>query len=68
MPKSIQMEEQENLLDNFWAMLQECETKAEADNDPVLKHQVEQYYQQYNRVRLQTLRGSEQLKPRWIIK
>jgi acyl carrier protein len=29
-------------------MLRECETKVENDNDPVLKHWVEQWYNQWN--------------------
>jgi len=42
--------EQQNILDSFWIMLQECESKAEQNNDAVLKHWVNQWYQQINRI------------------
>lgn len=41
-------------------MLRECETKVENDNDPVLKHWVEQWYNQWN-----VITGGEQ-SPSWI--
>ena len=60
MSKLIPEDEQQNVLDNFWLMMRECETKAECNNDVVLKHWVEQWYQIWNR-----LTGSSN-KPRWL--
>lgn len=59
MAKSISLDEQENLMNSFWSMLKECESKADNDNDVVLKHWVEQWYQQWNRIQ-----GGDQI-PRW---
>jgi acyl carrier protein len=48
------------VISSFWTMLRECETKVENDNDPVLKHWVEQWYNQWN-----VITGGEQ-SPSWI--
>jgi hypothetical protein len=50
----------DNLLDSFWYLLGEAESKAMNDDDILLKHQVECFYRQYNE-----LTGAE-CKPRWI--
>ena len=47
---SIPKNEQENVLASFWLMLRECENSADNDNNPVLKHQVEGLYKQWNRI------------------
>ena len=49
---SIPKKEQENMLSSFWTMLQECESKVDNSErkDPVLKHWVEQWYGQWNRI------------------
>lgn len=48
----IPEDQQENVLNSFWVMLQECETKAinSDPEDPVLKNWVEQWYEQYNKL------------------
>lgn len=46
----IPEDEQENVLANFWTMLQNCESKADDENNPVLKHWVTQWYEQWNRI------------------
>jgi len=56
----IPKDEQQNVLENFWTMLQECEKTAECDNDPILKHWVEQWYDLWNRL------NSTNYKPRWL--
>jgi hypothetical protein len=40
-------------------MLGECESKAESNNDAVLKHWVSQWYKQWNRI------IGDNKKPRW---
>lgn len=62
----IAKSEQEGVLQTFWSMLQECETVVANSKDrdgvyhePVLKHLVEQWYLQWNRVTNSTN------KPRW---
>ena len=42
--------EQEGLLSSFWMMLRECESRADNKNEPLLKHQVAQWYEQWNRI------------------
>lgn len=42
--------EQEGALSSFWTMLQECESNADNENNPVLKHWVSQWYEQWNRI------------------
>lgn len=42
--------EQQNVIDSFWLMLKECESKAEQNNDAVLKHWVNKWREQYNRI------------------
>jgi hypothetical protein len=56
---AIPPNEQESALGSFWTMLQECESKADDNNDPVLKHWVEQWYLQWNRITLSNK------APRW---
>jgi len=48
--KNIPEAEQEDMLVSFWQMLQECETKAEKENNQVLKSWVDDWYVQWNRV------------------
>jgi hypothetical protein len=61
MANSIPKREQQNMLENFWLMLQECEAKAERDNGAILKHWVDQWYQIWNRINESTM------KPRWAV-
>lgn len=48
--ENIPKSEQKNIMESFWTMLQECESKADCDKDPELKHWVGQWYLQWNRV------------------
>lgn len=63
--ESIPKHEQANMLSSFWTMLQECETVVMNSKDGhmwrevVLKHWVEQWYEQWNRV------TGDNKKPRW---
>lgn len=50
---------QKDLIDSFWTMLQELEDHANNEDDRVLKHQVEGWYRQWNR-----MTNSNQ-SPRW---
>ena len=52
--------ERDNVLHSFWVLLGEAETQADNDNNPLLKHQVEGFYRQWN-----ALNGSA-LEPRWV--
>ena len=54
------LSERDNVLHSFWVLLGEAETQADNDNNPLLKHQVEGFYRQWN-----TLNGSA-LEPRWM--
>jgi hypothetical protein len=56
----IAPKEQESVLSSFWMMLGECETRADNDDDRVLKHQVAQWYQQWNRI------TGDTKEPRWV--
>jgi hypothetical protein len=47
------------VMSSFWSMLQECEQTAQDNQDPVLKHFVNQWYMQWNDVT-----GSDN-QPRW---
>lgn len=54
---NIPKAEQESALSSFWTMLQECDTTVANSKDkdgvfhePVLKHWVEQWYTQWNRI------------------
>lgn len=47
---TIPPNEQQNMIESFWTMLQECESKAAENNDPVLRLWVEQWYSQWNRI------------------
>jgi len=58
--KRIPKKEQENVLSNFWTMLRECESKADDNNSPVLKHWVNQWYGMWNR-----LTGDDK-QARWV--
>lgn len=51
-----------DIIHSFWSMMHECESKADNDDDRVLKHLVEGWFRQWN-----TLNGSN-MKPRWIIR
>ena len=50
--KIIPESEHDNVLNSFWIMLQECETKAvnSYPRDMVLYNWVEQWYEQYNKL------------------
>lgn len=52
--------ERDNVLHSFWVLLGAAETRADNDNDPLLKHQVEGFYRQWN-----ALNGTT-LNPRWV--
>jgi hypothetical protein len=52
--------EQESLLANFWTMLQECESYADEGSEPVLKVEVVQWYEQWNRI------TGDSKVPRWV--
>lgn len=52
--------EQEGALSSFWTMLQECESNADNENNPVLKHWVSQWYEQWNRI------TGDSKVPRWV--
>lgn len=39
-----------DVIGSFWTMLQECESKAADNNDPLLKLWVEGWYKQWNRM------------------
>lgn len=55
----IPAKDQKDVLDSFWTMLRECEEKAENENSSFLRHQVEQLYDQWNRLTQSTA------APRW---
>ena len=52
--------ERDNVLHSFWVLLGEAEVHADNDNNPLLKHQVEEFYRQWN-----ALNGTT-LGPRWV--
>lgn len=60
--QTIEKSEQESLLGSFWAMLMECESRADSGvgKDPLLKHMVAQWYEQWNRV------TGDCKVPRWV--
>lgn len=47
---SIPKNEQSGVMETFWTMLRECECHADNEDDRVLKHWVEAWYMQWNRV------------------
>ena len=51
--------EHENVMTSFWTMMRECERTAIDNKDPVLKHCVAQWAQQWNRI------IGDTFKPRW---
>ena len=51
------------VMSSFWTMLMECESTADNNNDPILKHWVECWRNQYARIT-----GSEISPPRWIVR
>jgi hypothetical protein len=51
--------EHEDMIASFWMMLQECEARAFDNNDPVLRHWVEGWYRQWNRI------TNDNKKARW---
>ena len=57
--ESISWQEQPDFISSFWTMLQECEGLANRENDRVLKHWVESWYTQWNRV------TGDDKKPKW---
>lgn len=56
----IPKDEREGMISSFWQMLQECEQIADQNDDRVLKHFVNEWYVQWNRIT-----GSNN-KPGWI--
>lgn len=57
---NIPESEQKDWIESFWQMLRECETKADNENDVILKRWVEGYYKQWNRV------TKSNLDPVWV--
>lgn len=57
---TVPQAEQEAALGTFWTMLQECEGKADDNGDPVLRHWVVQWYEQWNRI------TGDTKAPRWL--
>jgi hypothetical protein len=57
---NIPKDMQEDFIASFWAMLRECETTADNNNDPILKHMVSGYYRQWNKV------ADDNKEPCWI--
>lgn len=57
--ETIAPSQQKDVISSFWTMLKECESKAEENNDPVLKHWVKSWHKQWNEIT-----GADQ-KPRW---
>lgn len=58
--KTIAPKEQEDAISSFWTMLQECEGKAKDGNDAVLRHWVEGWYRQWNRI------TGDNKVPQWV--
>lgn len=58
--KVIPKVDQEDFISSFWTMLRECEAKADDNADPVLRHWVSCWYQQWNRV------TQSNLEPSWV--
>lgn len=65
--ETIAKDEQSNMLGSFWTMLRECDSTVERSKDrdghyaqPILKHHVEGWYRQWNRV------TGDNLQPSWI--
>lgn len=56
---TILKDQQEDFISPFWIMLQECEEKAIENNDVVLKHCVNHWYNQWNKV------TQDNKKPYW---
>lgn len=56
----IPRKEFSNVMTSFWTMMKECESVADNENDPVLKHQVEGWHRQWN-----MLTDSDN-EPRWV--
>lgn len=50
----------EDLLHAIWVLMGECESKADNEDDRLLKHQVEGFYRMYGKA------TGTSLKPRWI--
>lgn len=50
-----------DVITSFWTMLSELESKARSDNDAVLKHQVEGWYKQWNRM------TGDDKRPSWTV-
>jgi hypothetical protein len=57
---TIPADEQDGALSSFWTMLQICESRADNDNYPLLKHWVAQWYEQWNRI------TGDSKVPRWF--
>lgn len=48
--ETIPDDEQKDILSSFWSMLRECEAVAYDRSDTILKHEVEGWYRQWNRI------------------
>jgi hypothetical protein len=57
---TIPKNEHENVMSSFWIMMRECENRAINEGDPVLKHWVAQWAEQWNRI------TGDNFKPRWV--
>ena len=51
-----------DIISSFWTMMTELETQANNTDDRVLKHQVEGWYRQWNRM------TGDNKSPRWVSK
>jgi hypothetical protein len=58
--KIIPKSQHENFIYSFWVMMSECESKADNEDDRMLKHMVEGWFRQWNE-----LNGTN-LKPKWV--
>jgi len=47
---NIPKSEQKDFLASFWTMLKECDEKADDNADPVLRHWVSCWFQQWNKI------------------
>lgn len=46
----IKTADQQNVMDNYWMMMKECESQADNEKDKVLMVQVEGWYRLWSRV------------------
>ena len=60
--KNWSKQTKDDILDSFWYMMRECESKADDEDDFLLKHQVEGFYRQWN-----SLTDMDH-KPIWVVR